>query len=72
MFAEAKIKNGAASYEDLCAGKVPFEEVGIKAVDENTLEFTLEAPNPYFLSCLTYWMFRTGCNRRYGTDGRMG
>ena len=57
MFAEAKIKNGAASYEDLCSGKVPFEEVGIKAVDENTLEFTLEAPNPYFLSCLTYGCF---------------
>ncbi|MGC0144874.1 peptide ABC transporter substrate-binding protein [Pseudactinotalea sp. Z1732] len=31
-----------------------FEDVGIEAVDESTLEFTLEAPNPGFIMGLTY------------------
>lgn len=31
-----------------------FAEVGVKAVDEYTLEYTLEQPTPYFLSGLTY------------------
>lgn len=57
MFPAAKIKNSDASYEDLCSGAVPWEDVGIKALDENTLEFTLSAPCPYFLSCLTYGCF---------------
>lgn len=33
---------------------IDFEEVGIKAVDEYTLEYTLAAPVPYFLSTLVY------------------
>lgn len=57
MFPAAKIKNSGAGYEALISGDVPWEEVGIKALDENTLEFTLEAPCPYFLSCLTYGCF---------------
>lgn len=44
------IKNAAAYNE----GTVGEEEVGVKAVDEKTLEFTLEAPCPYFLD-LTYF-----------------
>ncbi|WP_147918209.1 peptide ABC transporter substrate-binding protein [Ruania zhangjianzhongii] len=31
-----------------------FDEVGVKAIDESTLEFTLEAPNPGFLMGLTH------------------
>jgi len=31
-----------------------FEEVGVEAVDESTLEFTLEAPNPGFVMGLTH------------------
>ena len=31
-----------------------FAEVGVKALDEYTLEYTLEKPVPYFLSSLTY------------------
>ncbi|MGC0251272.1 peptide ABC transporter substrate-binding protein [Pseudactinotalea sp. Z1748] len=31
-----------------------FEEVGIEALDESTLEFTLEAPNPGFVMGLTH------------------
>lgn len=57
MFPAAKIKNSDASYEELCNGDMPWEDVGIKAVDDHTLEFTLTAPAPYFLSCLTYGCF---------------
>lgn len=33
---------------------IDFSEVGVKATDDYTLEYTLEAPVPYFLSSLTY------------------
>ncbi len=36
------------------AGEVEWEEVGIKAVDDYTLEYTLEAPTPYFHTITTY------------------
>lgn len=35
-------------------GKVPFEEVGIKAVDDHTVEYTLEKPATYFDSLASY------------------
>lgn len=42
---------GAANY---FAGKSDdFSSVGVKAVDEHTVEFTLEAPDPLFLPTLT-------------------
>jgi oligopeptide transport system substrate-binding protein len=34
-----------------------FEQVGVKAIDKYTLEYTLEKPTPYFLSMLTYVCF---------------
>jgi len=34
-----------------------FDLVGIKAIDDFTLEFTLTNPIPYFLSSLTYYAF---------------
>lgn len=34
-----------------------FNELGVKAVDDYTLEYTLKAPTPYFLSMLTYVCF---------------
>ena len=36
---------------------VAFETVGVKAIDEYTLEYTLNAPCPYFESMLTYVCF---------------
>lgn len=48
------VKNGDAFYN----GEVTdFTQVGIKAIDETTLEYTLEAPTPYFLSMLNYVCF---------------
>lgn len=36
---------------------IEFTEVGIKALDDYTLEYTLEKATPYFLSALTYVCF---------------
>ena len=40
--------------EDITAGKKKPEELAIKAVDDMTLEVTLNAPTPYFLEMLTH------------------
>lgn len=44
------IKNAENFYN----GKAKAEEVGIKVVDENTLEVKLEAPTPYFLELCAF------------------
>ncbi|WP_372422615.1 peptide ABC transporter substrate-binding protein [Salinarimonas chemoclinalis] len=44
------IKNAAA----INAGDMPKEELGARAVDERTLEITLENATPYFLELLTH------------------
>ncbi len=50
----AKIVNAEAYYN----GEVTdFAEVGVKAVDDYTLVYTLSAPVPYFLSATTYVTF---------------
>lgn len=48
------IKNGEAYYN----GEAKAEDVGVKAVDDYTLKFTLEHPVPYFLSKLSYTVFK--------------
>ena len=40
--------------EDVNKGKKKPEELGIKAIDDHTLEITLNAPTPYFLEMLTH------------------
>lgn len=48
------LKNGEAYYN----GEISdFEQVGVKALDTYTLEYTLEEPLPYFESMLTYVSF---------------
>ncbi|NLY79304.1 MAG: peptide ABC transporter substrate-binding protein, partial [Lysinibacillus sp.] len=48
------VKNGNAFYE----GEITdFSQVGVKALDDYTLEYTLEGPTPYFLSMLNYVCF---------------
>lgn len=66
------IKNGRAYYN----GEITdFDQVGVKALDKYTLQFTLEAPVPYFLSMLDYSVFMPANGeflaqqgRRFGTD----
>lgn len=54
MFEEANILNAAAYYE----GEITdFAEVGVKALDDYTLQYTLSQPTPYLLSCMTYGSF---------------
>ncbi len=40
--------------EEVNTGKAKPEDMGVKAVDANTLEVTLKAPTPYFLEMLTH------------------
>lgn len=48
------IKNAEGYYN----GEISdFEEVGVKALDEHTLEYTLKETTPYFLSMLNYVCF---------------
>jgi len=53
-FAFGAIKNGEAFFK----GEITdFNEVGVKALDKYTLEYTLKAPIPYFLTMLTWVSF---------------
>lgn len=47
--------NGLAGEEGYA--KIEFSEVGVKAVDATTLQYTLASECPYFLSMLTYVCF---------------
>ena len=47
------IKNATAISE----GKADFSELGVKAIDEKTLEVTLEKQVPYFLSLMSFGTF---------------
>lgn len=48
---------GILNADKITAGEVDPAELGVKAVDEKTLEVTLERPTPYFLSLLTFSTF---------------
>lgn len=45
----AQVKNAA----DVTAGKLPPDQLGVKALDDHTLEVTLDNPIPYFTKMLT-------------------
>ncbi len=40
--------------EEINGGKAKPEDMGVKAIDDNTLEVTLKGPTPYFLEMLTH------------------
>lgn len=40
--------------KSITAGKLPVSSLGVKAIDNLTLEVTLEAPTPYFLELMAY------------------
>jgi oligopeptide transport system substrate-binding protein len=48
-----KIKNAT----EIADGKLPASELGIKAVDDYTLQITLEKPLPYFENLMTFQLF---------------
>ena len=62
------LKNGQAIEQ----GNMDVEELGVKAVDDNTLEVTLEHPTSYFLSLIgssgQYAPLRQDIVEKYGTD----
>jgi len=64
-FILAPIKNA----NEANAGKVSLDEVGVKALDDKTLEFTLNSPTAYFLD-LTYYKTlypqRKDLNEKFG------
>lgn len=55
--AEAYYYAKAANEKDPTQKAMDFSEVGVKAVDKYTLEYTLVEPTPYFLTCLTYSVY---------------
>ncbi|MCQ2539635.1 MAG: ABC transporter substrate-binding protein [Acetatifactor sp.] len=59
------VVKGAGDY--LAGGS--FDEVGYKAVDDYTLEVTLEQPTSYFLTMLTYSCFLPICESFYASHG---
>ena len=46
-----------------------YDNVGYKAVDDKTLEITLEAPTSYFMTMLTYSCFMPMCKSFYESRG---
>ena len=46
-----------------------FETVGVKALDDYTLEFTLTQPTSYFLTMLSYSIFQPICESFYLSHG---
>lgn len=48
---------GLKNFDAFLAGEAEFEDVGVKAVDKYTLEYTLEAPFPAFPTMLGYSIF---------------
>lgn len=49
--------NGGADENGVVWEPIDFSEVGVKAVDEHTLTYTLEKEVPYFLSSLAYVVY---------------
>ena len=56
----AYLLDGAKAYYDEMntKGRADFSKVGVKAIDEYTVQYTTTAPMTYFLSALTYTSFK--------------
>ena len=64
-FQHESVKNA----KDITAGKLPLESLGIKAIDDYTLEVILEAPTAYFLDLTafpTFYPIRKDIIEQYG------
>lgn len=58
QMSNAYLMSMLANYDDIAAGLADIEELGVKAVDDTTLEVTLKQPTAYFneLLCLPAFM----------------
>lgn len=58
QMSNAYLMSVLANYDDIAAGLADIEELGVKAVDDTTLEITLKQPTAYFneLLCLPAFM----------------
>lgn len=58
QMSNAYLMSVLANYDDIAAGLADVEELGVKAVDDTTLEVTLKQPTAYFneLLCLPAFM----------------
>ncbi|MFZ2100347.1 MAG: peptide ABC transporter substrate-binding protein, partial [Oricola sp.] len=65
----ANILYSIRNAEKINKGEMKPEELGVKAVDDATLEITLEQPTPYFLELLTH---QTGLPVNPGAVGKHG
>lgn len=63
----AYIMNTIKNAEAINTGDTPKEELGVKAIDEKTLEVTLERPDPSFLSLTSFGTF-TPINEAFATE----
>ena len=64
-FQHEPVKNAKA----ITAGEIPVDSLGIKAIDDYTLEVTLEAPTAYFLDLVaftTFYPVRKDIIEKYG------
>ena len=55
----------------IMSGELPLEQLGVKAIDDASLEIALEAPTGYFLDILTYPIFapvRKDIIEKYGDE----
>ncbi len=50
----SQILSSIQNAEAVVAGKLPPDELGVKALDDYTVEITLKAPTPYFLGLLNH------------------
>ncbi len=50
----SQILSSIQNAEAVIAGELPPEKLGVRAIDDMTLEITLKAPTPYFLGLLTH------------------
>lgn len=62
---EGLIKNAS----EYMGGSVGFSEVGVKAVDDYTVAYTLEQPTTYFITMLGYGIFAPLCRSYYASLG---
>ena len=55
---ESLVKGIIAGVSEYCAGEITdFAEVGVKALDKYTLEYTLAKPTSYFMTMMNYSIF---------------